>query len=220
MGGRLRPRLDQRVCDSNRPRAKNCSALQAKLSPNEKARLDQRPTENSDAYLLFVQAHDYATRRDMFHDTSLKAIPLFEQAIKLDPKFALAFAGLSMAESWLYLSRNRTRSREKRASMPTNPCACNRISRRVISHSFSRIIMATAITSELSPNSKLPGAVCPMTSSLFRHQRNPATTGQVGGVHGEFGKSRRLGSKKYRDPEQSCFQLHSAAQLRSRRQNR
>src|SRR4026209_3064934 len=42
------------------------SALQAKISPNEKARLDQRPTENSDAYLLFVQAHDYATRRDIF----------------------------------------------------------------------------------------------------------------------------------------------------------
>ena len=68
---------------------KIASALQAKLSPNEKARLDQRPTENSDAYLLFVQAHDYATRKDMFRDTSLKAIPLFEQAIKLDPKFAL-----------------------------------------------------------------------------------------------------------------------------------
>jgi TolB-like protein/Flp pilus assembly protein TadD len=81
---------------------KIASALQAKLSPNEKARLDQRPTENSDAYLFFVQAHDYATRRDIFRDTSLKAIPLFEQAIKLDPKFALAFAGLSMAESWVY----------------------------------------------------------------------------------------------------------------------
>src|SRR6184192_678139 len=55
---------------------KIASALQAKLSPNEKARLDQRPTQNSDAYLLFVQAHDYATRRNMFRDTSLKAIPL------------------------------------------------------------------------------------------------------------------------------------------------
>jgi serine/threonine-protein kinase len=80
------------------------SALQAKLSPNEKERLDRRPTQNSDAYLLYVQAHDYATRMDIFHQTSLKAVPLFEQAIKLDPNFALAFAGLSRAESWIYHS--------------------------------------------------------------------------------------------------------------------
>src|SRR6188472_4349672 len=78
------------------------SALQAKLSPNEKARLDRRPTQNPDAYLLFVQAHDYASQKEMFNDSSLKAEPLFEQVIKLDPNFALAFAGLSMVESWLY----------------------------------------------------------------------------------------------------------------------
>jgi len=78
--------------------------LQAKLSPNEKARLDRRPTQNPNAYLLFVQAHDYANRTDMFRDTSLKAEPLFEQAIKLDPNFSLAYAGLSMVESWMYHS--------------------------------------------------------------------------------------------------------------------
>src|SRR5713226_3624254 len=83
---------------------KIASALQAKLSPNEKALLDHRPTQNPDAYLLFVQAHDYASRTDMFRDTSLKAVPLFEQAIKLDPTFALAFAGLSRVESWIYHS--------------------------------------------------------------------------------------------------------------------
>jgi TolB-like protein/Flp pilus assembly protein TadD len=81
---------------------KIASTLRAKLSPNEKARLDRRPTENPDAYLLFVQAHDYANQADVFHETSSKAVPLFEQAIKLDSNFALAFAGLSTAESWLY----------------------------------------------------------------------------------------------------------------------
>src|SRR5437867_857349 len=96
---------------------KIASALQAKLSPNEKARLDQRPTENSDAYLLFVQAHDYATRRNMFRDTSLKAIPLFEQAIKLDPTFAPAFAGLSMVESRIYHSFDPTADRRKKTRL-------------------------------------------------------------------------------------------------------
>src|SRR5881398_1589010 len=60
---------------------KIASSLQAKLSPNEKERLDRRPTQNSDAYLLFIQAHDYANRPDRFRETSLKAVPLFEQAI-------------------------------------------------------------------------------------------------------------------------------------------
>src|SRR5256884_882950 len=93
------------------------SALQAKLSPTEKARLDNRPTQNPDAYLLFVQAHDYASRKDMLRDTFLKAEPLFEQAIKLDPNFAAAFAGLSLVESWIYHSFDPTPSRREKARL-------------------------------------------------------------------------------------------------------
>src|SRR5438477_1180145 len=99
---------------------KIASALQAKLSPNEKARLDRRPTENSDAYLLFLQAHDYTTRTDMFKDTSSKAEPLFEQAIKLDPNFSLAFADLSMVESWLYHSFDPVPARREKARLNAN----------------------------------------------------------------------------------------------------
>src|SRR5437867_5110215 len=96
---------------------KIASALQAKLSPNEKARLDRRPTQNPEAYLRFVQAHDYANRAEMFHDTSLKAEPLFEQAIKLDPNFAAAFAGLSMVESWVYHNSDPVPSRREKARL-------------------------------------------------------------------------------------------------------
>jgi TolB-like protein/Flp pilus assembly protein TadD len=96
---------------------KIASALQAKLSPNEKARLDHQPTQNPEAYLLFVQAHDYANRAEMFHDTSLKAEPLFEQAIKLDPNFAAAFAGLSMVESWVYHNSDPVPSRREKARL-------------------------------------------------------------------------------------------------------
>src|SRR6059058_117051 len=94
---------------------KIASALHAKLSPTEKARLDNRPTQNPDAYLLFVQAHDYASRKDMLRDTFLKAEPLFEQAIKLDPNFAAAFAGLSLVESWIYHSFDPTPGRREKA---------------------------------------------------------------------------------------------------------
>src|SRR5882724_359547 len=91
--------------------------LQAKLSPNEKARLDHRPTQDPNAYLLFVQAHDYANRTDMFRDTSFKAEPLFEQAIKLDPNFSLAYAGLSMVESWIYHSFDPLPARRDKARL-------------------------------------------------------------------------------------------------------
>src|SRR6266700_265071 len=99
---------------------KIAAALQAKLSPNEKARIDRRPTENSDAYLLFVQAHDYATRPEMFRDTSLKAEQLFEQATKLDPNFAAAFAGLSTVESWMYHSWDPLPPRREKARTAAN----------------------------------------------------------------------------------------------------
>src|SRR5438477_4395954 len=99
---------------------KIASALQAKLSLNEKARLDRRPTKDSDAYLLYVQAHDYANRPDMLPDTSLKAEQLFEQATKLDPNFALAFAGLSMVESWLYHSSDPVPARREKARTAAN----------------------------------------------------------------------------------------------------
>src|SRR5207302_104337 len=96
---------------------KIASALQAKLSPNEKTRLDRRPTQNPDAYLLFLQAHDYADLTDMFHDTSLEAEPLFEQAIRLDPNFSLAFAALSMVESWVYHSFDPLPARREKARL-------------------------------------------------------------------------------------------------------
>jgi len=99
---------------------KIASALQAKLSPNEKARLDHQPTKDSDAYLLYLQAHDYANRPDRFRDISLKAEELFEQAIKLDPNFALAFAGLSMVQSWLYHEAEPTPARREKARLNAN----------------------------------------------------------------------------------------------------
>jgi len=99
---------------------KIASALQAKLSPNEKARLDRRPTLNPDAYLLFVQAHDYANRPDLFRDISSKAEQLFEQATKIDPNFAAAFAGLSMVESWAYHSFDPLPARRDKARAAAN----------------------------------------------------------------------------------------------------
>jgi TolB-like protein/Flp pilus assembly protein TadD len=99
---------------------KIASALQAKLSQSEKARIDRRPTQNPDAYLAYIQAHDYANRQDRPDKIMLKAEQLFEQAIKLDRNFALAYAGLSMVESWFYHGSDPVPDRREKALVNAN----------------------------------------------------------------------------------------------------
>jgi serine/threonine protein kinase/tetratricopeptide (TPR) repeat protein len=75
------------------------SALKAKLTPGETARLKRRPTENGEAYLLYIQANDLFGRYEKQKPDLEKAEQLYEKAIQLDPKFALAYAQLSHVET-------------------------------------------------------------------------------------------------------------------------
>jgi len=68
------------------------TALQAKLAPEEKARLDARPTTNSEAYVLYLTARGT--------EDLIEAEKLYMQAIALDPGFALAYAQASIRNSW------------------------------------------------------------------------------------------------------------------------
>jgi TolB-like protein/Flp pilus assembly protein TadD len=90
-------------------------ALQAKLSPVEKEQIARKPTQNADAYLLYVQAHDIFNRSDRLRDDVVKAEGLYEEAVKKDPTFALAFAGLGMVENWMYRSFDPTPARRDKA---------------------------------------------------------------------------------------------------------
>jgi TolB-like protein/Flp pilus assembly protein TadD len=77
-------------------------SLQATLSPQEKARVETKPTTNADAYVLYLRARDYQTRPDNLLQDFKSAINLYDQAVKLDPDFALARARLSATISALY----------------------------------------------------------------------------------------------------------------------
>ncbi|PYJ31526.1 MAG: hypothetical protein DME88_14510, partial [Verrucomicrobia bacterium] len=90
--------------------------LQAKLSPIEKAQIERRPTENGEAYLAFVEAHELFYRQDgMLRANTEKAEQLFERATELDPKFAGAFAGLARVHDWAYHDFDKTPERKEKA---------------------------------------------------------------------------------------------------------
>jgi serine/threonine protein kinase/Tfp pilus assembly protein PilF len=67
--------------------------LRLRLSGEEKKLLAKRYTENSEAYLLYSLGNYYF--RQNTKEAFEKAIESFEQAIKIDPNYALAYAGLA-----------------------------------------------------------------------------------------------------------------------------
>jgi serine/threonine-protein kinase len=69
------------------------SALQAKLSPTEETSLEKKPTQNLDAYTLYLQGRFYWRKRSA--DDLQSAAKYFERAIQRDPQFALAYVGLA-----------------------------------------------------------------------------------------------------------------------------
>jgi TolB-like protein len=90
-------------------------ALRATLTPEEKARVAQKPTNNPQAYDLYLQARQYEFRPDNFLQDYRTAEQLYTQAITLDPKFALAHAGLARTCARIYHFYEPTETWAKRA---------------------------------------------------------------------------------------------------------
>ncbi len=88
--------------------------LKAKLSPDEKAQMERKPTENGEAYLAFVQAHNLSCAVEDLGKLK-QSEQLYARAIELDPKFALALARYSQLESWILHIFNPTRERRQKA---------------------------------------------------------------------------------------------------------
>jgi non-specific serine/threonine protein kinase len=81
---------------------KIAEALRIKLTPQEQAELAAKPTENLQAYDLYLRGRSYARRRTT-RDMEF-ALQMFENAVLLDPNFALAWAaianGCAHAQYW------------------------------------------------------------------------------------------------------------------------
>jgi serine/threonine protein kinase/Tfp pilus assembly protein PilF len=79
---------------------KIAEALRVKLSPQELEALADKPTENPQAYDLYLRGKRYA-RRLTRQDVEF-ALQMFENAVSLDPSFALAYAASANACAMYY----------------------------------------------------------------------------------------------------------------------
>ena len=73
--------------------------LQAKLTGSEQTAISKKPTENPEAYQLYLQGRFFWNKRTAAD--LRKSIDFFDQAIAKDPKYGLAYA--AAAQAWLLL---------------------------------------------------------------------------------------------------------------------
>ena len=62
------------------------------------------PTENLEAYQVYLRGLDARWGPDRAQDDLRFAIEMIERAVELDPEFTKAHTELSMAHSWVYFS--------------------------------------------------------------------------------------------------------------------
>src|SRR5215468_7394547 len=107
---------------------KIAEALRIRLTPQEQAELAAKPTENLQAYDLYLRGRSYARRRTT-RDMEF-ALQMFENAVALDPNFALAWAaianGCAHAQYWsgpagTYMERAQSASLRAVALAPDIP---------------------------------------------------------------------------------------------------
>jgi TolB-like protein/Flp pilus assembly protein TadD len=80
------------------------SVLKAELTAEEIKKIEKRPTENPEAYNYYLQGNYYYWKSWAGGDNE-NAIELYEKAIKLDPRFALAYSGIAKClidQYWQY----------------------------------------------------------------------------------------------------------------------
>jgi TolB-like protein/Tfp pilus assembly protein PilF len=79
--------------------------LQAKLSPAEKAAMEQPPTANLIAYDRFLRAKNFFGRVTFeTPEDNRQAIKLLEQAIQHDPEFLLAYCVLARVHAYVFFN--------------------------------------------------------------------------------------------------------------------
>jgi TolB-like protein/class 3 adenylate cyclase/Tfp pilus assembly protein PilF len=78
--------------------------LKAKLSGSEMRELGARPTKNPDAYDAYLRGLAFEGGIEDFRSSLLKSIQAFEDAVRLDPEFAVAWAHLCRQQGLAFIN--------------------------------------------------------------------------------------------------------------------
>src|SRR5439155_24892233 len=76
--------------------------LQAKLTGQEKQAIAAKPTDNPEAYDAYLRGRAFAGGSSFDKSNVERTIQSYQEAVKLDPNFALAWTYLSCAQSGSY----------------------------------------------------------------------------------------------------------------------
>jgi TolB-like protein len=79
-------------------------ALKARLTGTEEQALEQKPTSSQQAYDAYLRGLAYALRPSYYERDTLAAVEHFREAVKLDPKFAVAWAWLARVSALGYFN--------------------------------------------------------------------------------------------------------------------
>ncbi|MBO0694806.1 MAG: tetratricopeptide repeat protein [Verrucomicrobia bacterium] len=104
-------RYDRQVADvfeiESEVAGKIIAQLQAKISPSEKAEIEQKPTADLAAHDLYIRAKTLIASAPFSapgRESLTEAVRLLNQAIERDPAFALAYYQLAQAHDQLYFA--------------------------------------------------------------------------------------------------------------------
>lgn len=96
------------------------ASMQARMTATEANRIEAIPTQSTEAYTFYLQAHDYMRRDWLVQEDLEVAIGLLQRAVEADPGFALAHADLSVAHMemhWHFLERSNARLEQAREAL-------------------------------------------------------------------------------------------------------
>jgi serine/threonine protein kinase len=125
---------------------KIAEALRVTLSPQELEALSIKPTENLQAYDLYLRGKRYA-RRQTRQDLEF-ALQMFENAVAIDPSFALAYAACANACAMFYCNYSRDQVWVERARQASGKAVALRWDLPEVQVSQAWVLYATNLHAE------------------------------------------------------------------------